>query len=231
MIWRLEAEWKYKRPPCWSPSVQDSRSGTVVPSFQQTLRTPLKNQDLSFNLSLWRACCDCPVNNRTRQINNYSNSQHISQINLSVLWNLNSEPCCWETLSRCVGLRPPRVEDSISSISLLPAIHDGPWPAGQSLLRLLQPGQSCFDVDRNFWTIISVFVHRNVEFATLVESDGGRFNNNRQMGIKIFGQNILKGVKHDNNLAVFWMAVQSSGQTCPIRHRGSLFSKVGTKQT
>ena len=60
-------------------------------------------------------------------------------------------------------------------------------------------------------------VARNVEFATLAD---GRFNNNRQMGIKIFGQNILKGVKHDNNLAVFWLSVESEGQTCPIRHRG-----------
>ena len=46
-IWRLEAEWKYKGPPCWSPTVQDSRSATAVPSFQPRLLPLLKNQDLA----------------------------------------------------------------------------------------------------------------------------------------------------------------------------------------
>ena len=52
------------------------------------------------------------------------------------------------------------------------------------------------------------------------------------MGIKIFGQNILKGVKHDYNLAVFspGPSVESEGQTYRIQQRQSWFSNVGTKR-
>ena len=52
------------------------------------------------------------------------------------------------------------------------------------------------------------------------------------MGIKIFGQNILKGVKHDNNLAVFspGPSVESEGQTYRIQQRHSWFSNIGTKR-
>ena len=50
------------------------------------------------------------------------------------------------------------------------------------------------------------------------------------MGIKIFGQNILKGVKHDYNLAVFspGPSVESEGQTYRIQQ--SWFSNIGTKR-
>ena len=52
------------------------------------------------------------------------------------------------------------------------------------------------------------------------------------MGIKIFGQNILKGVKHDNNLAVFSLgpSVESEGQTYRIQQRQSWFSNIGAKR-